>query len=77
MLALAIKHSKRSTTIQDQIFDLLSVCNYHKVKQQIKNLYQAAKHTMSEDEQNELLLDIYLDSLILDDYSTFWNYMEN
>lgn len=76
MLTVARKQNS-STTTQDQIFNLLTVCNYQQIKQEVKNLYQAAKQDLSEDEQNELLLDIYLDTLILDDYSTFWQFMNN
>mgnify|MGYP000979130787 CR=1 FL=1 len=64
-----------SSTTQEHIFDLLSISTWNECKQEVKALYQAIKNTLQEEDQDELLLKIYLDTLAEEDYSNYWNFM--
>lgn len=72
---MSILTVSRQTTTQEQIFNLLSASNWEDCKQEIKTLYQAAKHGLTEEDQEELLLEIYIDALPDNGYSEYWNYM--
>jgi hypothetical protein len=72
MSILTVDHE---TTIQEKIFNILPFYLWDECKAEVKSLYQAAKQTLTEEDQEELLLSIYIDSLPDDDYSTYWNYM--
>jgi hypothetical protein len=66
---------EKSQTMQEKIFDLLKYSTWSECKHQVKHLYQKVKNTLAEQDQEELLLDIYLETLADDDYTNYWNYM--
>lgn len=67
--------NRSTNTKQDQIFTLLNEFTWSKCRTSVKQLYTAIKNTLTEDEQETLLLDIYMESLIDDSYSEYWQYM--
>jgi hypothetical protein len=73
MSTLTVEHG---TTIQEQIFNLLSISTWEECKQGVKALYQQIRNTLTDEEQSELLLDIFINSLIDDDITEYFNYME-
>lgn len=63
------------TAERQEILSLLKCYTWQEVKQQVKSIYQSVKNMLTEYAQEELLLNIYLNTLADTDYSGYWQYM--
>lgn len=76
MLTLS-KQQNRLDRITDTIQSITDSQTWEECKEEVKEMYQSIKHLLSESEQDQLLLDIFLVSGCMDSFPEFWQYMNS
>lgn len=73
---LTVTKVKNSTTAaKDQIFMILDSASWEDCKQEVKEIYNSIKNELNEEQQEELKLYIFMETMCYDDYTSYWNFM--
>lgn len=59
--------------ITDSIISIVDSQNWEDCHKEVKELYQSIKSDLTESKQDQLVLDIFLESGSFDSFSEFWN----
>lgn len=76
MQALAYKQPQINiTSFEDQLYNILKTNLWHECSHDIKRIYDSIKSNITEDEQSDILIFIYNNTLCNDGITEYWKYM--